>query len=249
MEHSPNDLATTTAMLRAIDSAARGGAPVHNFPVVRAPSRDDVAATKRILDVLRPPAGIMFPMIESAAQAEAAVAGTRYPPHRRNGVRGCAHPFVRASQYGNNGDYFDVDSHRELLTIAQVESEEGIEHIPEIGMVDGVDVIFLGPFDISCDIGEVGNFDPDGKVMGAIRRAERLVRETSEKKKALKGVPLCLGGFRSPGRSLETMFSNDVGYQFVSGSLDLGLLQAAAKTDFNAGQDAMHNTRVTMKDD
>lgn len=250
MEHSPSDLETTTSILRAIDAAARGrgvsgnangndngnGVDVDNFPIVRAPSHNDVAMTKRILDVLRTPAGIMFPMIENAHQAKAAVESTRYPPH---GIRGCAYPFVRASQYGKNTDYFDIDSNQHLLTIVQVESEEAIANIPEIGMVEGVDVIFLGPFDISCSINEVGNFDEGGKVMTLLKHAEHLVRETNAKKKLLHGTHLCLGGFRSPGRDLEEMFSEDVGYQFVCGSVDLGLLGNAAAADFAAGKRAM----------
>jgi len=126
-----------------------------------------------------------------------------------------------------------------LLTIVQVESEEGIANIPEIGMVDGVDVIFLGPFDIGASIGSVGSFEPNGKTMTLLKQAELLVRETSQKKKQEKGFGLCLGGFRAPGRSLKEMFSEDVGYQFVSGSLDLGLLQAAAVADYEAGQESM----------
>jgi len=106
-------------------------------------------------------------------------------------------------------------------------------------MLDGVDVIFLGPFDISCDIGETGNFKEGGKVMEMIRHAELLVRETSERKKKAKGVGLCLGGFKVPERSLKEMFSETVGYQLVAGSVDLGLLQAAAKIDYEDGQDAI----------
>lgn len=239
MEHSPIDLATTTSMLRAIDSTSRGRSPVQNFPVVRLPMHDDIAMTKRILDVLRPPAGIMFPMIENADQAEAAVASTRYPPHRKDGIRGCAHPFVRASQYGRNKEYFDVDS-QDLLTIVQVESEEAIRNIPDIGMVDGVDVLFLGPFDISCSLGQVGNFSQEGETMQLIRNAEELIRKTSAKKRKEKGSGLILGGFRSPGRSLREMFSDEVGYQFVCGSVDLGILGNAAAADFAAGEEAMN---------
>ena len=123
MEHSPVSLSTMTSMLRAIDSTARGEYPVHNFSIVRAPAHNDIAMTKRILDVLRPPAGIMFPMIENAEQAQAAIASTRYAPHYKNGIRGCAYPFVRASQYGKNKEYFTVDSNQDLLSILQVESE------------------------------------------------------------------------------------------------------------------------------
>ena len=231
-EHAPVDAPQAASLLRAIDAA---GARPRTCPVVRVPSGGDAVATKRILDVLRPPAGVMFPMIEDAAGAAAAVAGTRYPP---GGVRGCAHPFVRASRYGRNPDYFETDA-RDLLTIVQVESAAAIENIPEIGMVDGVDVIFLGPFDISCSIGRMGEFREDGEVMRLLRRAERLVRETSAEKRRATGAGLVLGGFRSPGRSLEEMFSEEVRYQFVCGAVDLGLLGAAASADWEAGASAM----------
>eukprot|EP00979_Chaetoceros_neogracilis_P006133 scaffold1222_cov260-Chaetoceros_neogracile.AAC.33 len=244
MEHSPSDLETVTSVLRAIDATSRGKNPVDNFPIVRVPSHNDVAMTKRILDVLRTPGGIMFPMIENAEQAKAAVASTRYPPHYENGIRGCAYPFVRASQYGKNTQYFDNDSNQDLLTIVQVESEEAIENISEIGMVEGVDVIFLGPFDISCSINEVGNFENDGNVMKLLKHAEHLVRETSAKKKIEIGTELILGGFKSPGRDLQEMFSDGVGYRFVCGSVDLGLLQNAAAADFEAGENAMSCNEV-----
>ena len=236
MEHSPISTSTVASMLRAIDSTARSKKAIHNFPIVRVPSNNDVSTTKRVLDLIRPPGGIIFPMIENTEDAIAAVASTRYPPHYTNGMRGCAHPFVRASSYGNNHEYFDIDSNQDLLTILQVESKEAVEKIPEIGMVDGVDVIFLGPFDISCSLNEMGNFEENGIVMETIRKAEQLVRATSEKKMRLKGTPLCLGGFRSQGRSLEDMFSTNVGYQLVSGCIDLGLLQDAALLDYEAGK-------------
>ncbi len=246
MEHSPTDISNLTSLLRAIDAASRGAASTHNTSIVRAPSHNDIAMTKRILDVLRPPAGIMFPMIENAQQAEAAVASMRYPPHlpNNNGVRGCAHPFVRASQYGRDEEYFH-ESSRDLLAIMQVESSEAIERIPEIGMVEGVDMIFLGPFDISCSINQMGNFSEDGEVMELIRKAETLVRETDEKKR-FKNISdtsdetpngLILGGFRSPGRSIQGMF--EAGYQFVCGAVDLGMLRDAAYRDWSDAQSAM----------
>ncbi len=243
MEHSPLDVSSTVPMLRAIDASRNRCGNTNNdnnngvMPIVRVPSLD-VANTKRILDILQPPCGIMFPMIENAEQASIAVKSTRYPPL---GVRGCAHPYVRASQYGNDSDYFYKTS-KDLLVIVQVESKDAIENIPEIGMVDGVDCIFLGPFDISCSVGKMGQFEKGGEVMDVLRHAERLVRETSEKKKELNmqehqndednGFGLILGGFRSPGRSLNEMFAEEVGYQLVAGSADLGMIQNAARVDY-----------------
>jgi len=78
-----------------------------------------------------------------------------------------------------------------LLTIVQVESEEGIANIPEIGMVDGVDVIFLGPFDIGASIGSVGSFEPNGKTMTLLKQAELLVREKQAKKRNKRKALVC----------------------------------------------------------
>lgn len=299
MEHSPTtDIPQLTSMLRAIDAAAsarsrrrgqpkttttNGGQQVQhqnrpsNFPIVRAPSNNDAATTKRILDTLRLPSGIIFPMIESVKQAKYAVASTRYPPHynsimsrggttdlkegegqeeeveqqqqqQQKGIRGCAHPFVRASDYGYNEHYYDIDSNTNLFTILQIESVAAIELIPKIGMIDGVDCLFLGPFDISCDMNLMGQFHEDGDVMKMIRYAEGLVRKTSQQKQHEKGVGVCLGGFQIPGRSLQEMFSNKVGYQFISGAIDLGLMKSAAEADFTNGISAMNNSNNNIDD-
>ena len=243
MEHSPNDISTTAAILRAIDSYSPPQGKFSPTPIVRAPSCHDIATTKRILDVLRLPGGIIFPMVETAIDARKAVASTRYPPHygKGEGTRGCAYTMVRASQYGRNEEYYDSNSHEDLLTIVQVESEQAIHNIPEIGMVEGVDCIFLGPFDISCSIGEMSDFSEDGKVMKLLHYAEELVRETSRKKReqSSDGFGLILGGFRSPGRPLEKMFSKEVNYQLVSGSVDLSMLVKAAADDLKDAENAM----------
>ena len=270
MEHSPLDVSSTISMLRAIDA---GNSYSYNSqtnnnnsnshiarttPIVRVPSHQDVANTKRVLDILKPPAGIMFPMIETAHQAQEAISSIRYPP---TGIRGCAHPFVRASAYGRDTNYYHQTCVDDILTIVQVESEKGIENIQDIGMVDGVDCIFLGPFDISCSIGQMGQFEPGGDVMKLIQRAELLVRETSERKKEKQMQEqqqlqqessytphgLILGGFRSPGRSLQEMFSPDVGYQFVAGSVDIGLIQNAAKVDWMDAKRAIKKATDTKK--
>jgi 2-keto-3-deoxy-L-rhamnonate aldolase RhmA len=237
MEHSPVDLSKVTSILRAIDAenGVKDSSAEHSSPIVRVPSHTDIAMTKRVLDVLRPPCGIMFPMIENAKQAQVAVESTRYAPHYNNGVRGCAYPFTRASSYGKNKDYFHVDSNQNLLTIVQVESLEGIENIPEIGLVDGVDCIFLGPFDISCSIGKIGDFSSKGEVMQVLRRAENMVLEAAKEKQNLSlscGSGLILGGFKPPGRSTREMF--DCGYQFICGTTDLGMLGSAASADFKS---------------
>jgi len=250
MEHSPIDVKGVADMLRAINSAPRStlnhSSPT--VPLVRVPSHDDAALTKRVLDILRPPAGIIFPMVENASQAGFAVSSTRYPAHYGNmeGIRGCAHPFVRASAYGANERYYDTTSRDDLLVCIQVETEKAIHNIPEIAKVEGVDCIFIGPFDVSCSVNEMGNFEEGSRAMDLIKLAEKNVRLAAQERKHniknnndVKETGPILGGFRTPGRNLEELFSTKIGYQFLCGTIDVGMIKNAAICDLNAANIAM----------
>ena len=262
-EHSPVDVTSGVAMLQAIDAAAAGayvasaGAP-RTEPIVRVPSSDTVYL-KKVLDTLRPPGGVIVPMVETAAEAAAVVSACRYPPR---GVRGCAHPFVRASGWGMDAAYADDDAddnadgaaggsgaagrprcEAELLVCVQVESAAAVEHVAEIAAVPGVDCVFLGPFDISCSVGKMGQFE-DPQVAALLARAEQQVLAVAAARRGDGGGgggggwgPI-LGGFRPPGRALDEMYAG--GYQLVCGGVDLGLLREAAKADVMAERHAHH---------
>jgi 4-hydroxy-2-oxoheptanedioate aldolase len=79
MEHAPSDMATVLGQLQAI-------APHGSSAIVRPPWNDTVMV-KRLLDVGAP--GLLFPMIQSVEEAQAAIAATRYPPHGVRGVDPC----------------------------------------------------------------------------------------------------------------------------------------------------------------
>jgi len=88
-------------------------------------------------------------------EARSAVASMRYPPA---GVRGVA-PSVRASGYGQNfAEYFETVNEG-LLTVVQIETREAVKNAAEIAAVDGVDVLFVGPMDLSVSMGIPGQFD------------------------------------------------------------------------------------------
>lgn len=248
MEHSPLDISTTLSMIRAIDSCRNNHNLYHTCneqnittPIIRLPSHTTIDTTKRILDIIKPPCGIMFPMIENENDAKLAISSITYPP---NGIRGCAYPFVRASNYNSNQNYFHVDCKEDIFTIMQIESLNAIDNIYEIGMVDGVDCLFLGPFDISCSMNQIGNFEKNGNVYQIVQKAEKLIRETSIIKYEKIQQPLILGGFQLPGRKLDEMFSNDVGYQFVSGSVDIGMIQSVASADLLKANKAIQKSLV-----
>ncbi len=102
--------------------------------------------------------GIMFPRVNTGAEAQECIAALRYPPH---GVRGVA-SMNRAAGFGMTFRNY-VDQHRDmLLGVVQVETVEAINHVEEIAAVDGADVLFIGPLDLSTSLGVLGQFDhPD----------------------------------------------------------------------------------------
>jgi 2-keto-3-deoxy-L-rhamnonate aldolase RhmA len=153
-EHTPNSLETVSDCARAVD-AADGDA----LPIARVAWNDPVRI-KRLLDT--GVAGVMVPMVESADEAEEAVAACRYPP---GGVRGIA--TARASDYGRNFEGYVESANDDLLTILQIETEAGVENAADIAAVDGVDALFVGPADLSANLGVFGEWT-SAELTGAI---------------------------------------------------------------------------------
>ena len=101
---------------------------------------------KRALDLGA--AGIMVPQVRTAQEATRAVQAMRYPP---DGIRGLTRT-SRASNFGEKIDDYFSKANRNLLTVIQIETKESIENIDQIASIDGVDVLFIGPSDLSCNL-------------------------------------------------------------------------------------------------
>ena len=103
--------------------------------------------------------GIMAPMVESAAQAELLVASTRYPP---NGIRGAAFGVAHDDfEGGAVADKIAAANARNLV-IAMIETAAGVANVAAIAAVPGIDVLWLGHFDLTNSLGIPGQFDhPD----------------------------------------------------------------------------------------
>src|SRR5437868_7119721 len=138
MEHSANDLAEIVSQLRA----AEGGTAE---PIVRVPWNEPVVV-KRVLD--QGARSLLFPFVQSADEARRAVAATRYPP---KGIRGVAGT-VRANRYGRVADYINRAAD-EICVLVQCETRKAASVVEEIAVVDGVDGVFIGPADLSADMG------------------------------------------------------------------------------------------------
>ncbi len=138
-EHAPNDLRSISdqvGILQASDSDI----------VVRLPNGDP-DLIKQMLD-----AGVqslLIPMVESAEQARDLVRAVRYPPH---GIRGVGYALGRASRFAAIPDYLKT-ADQEICLLVQIESKKGLESLDDILAVEGVDGVFIGPADLSVDLG------------------------------------------------------------------------------------------------
>lgn len=141
-EHAPNTVPMIQEQLRAM---AAGPAT----PVVRLPVGDPVMV-KRVLDL--GVQSLVIPMINTADEARAMVAATRYPPA---GTRGVGAAMARAANFGEITDIVTT-ANDQICLFVQAESREAIENLDEIAAVDGVDGVFIGPADLAADMGLPG---------------------------------------------------------------------------------------------
>jgi 2-keto-3-deoxy-L-rhamnonate aldolase RhmA len=207
-EHGPTGLEMIHSQTVAAESR---GAQV----MVRVPSHDPNHA-KRLLDL-----GIstlMFPMVDSVADAEAVVAACYYPPRGR---RGLATGGIRASAYGHDTKgYFDGIPTRQMV-LAQIETKGGLEAVEKIAAVDGVDMLFVGPNDLSTSLGHFGQGDHP-TVRAAI---DRIIAAAKAKGKWLGTVP-------TKERDAKALFS--LGFDLVISGADVALLREAAANHVKA---------------
>jgi 4-hydroxy-2-oxoheptanedioate aldolase len=141
----------------------RAAAATGTASLVRA-SHLEASEIGKVLDA--GPDGVVVPNVTCAAEAEAAVRAAHYPPR---GTRGAA-PTGRAPGYGATP--FAAYRRRvedEVVVVVQVEGPEGMASVEEILLVDGVDVLFIGPFDLSQHIGVPGETDHP-EVVAAMER-------------------------------------------------------------------------------
>jgi len=144
MEHSAITLDTAQELIRVVDLCGC-------CPLVRLTS-NDAALTKRVLDAGA--AGVIVPMVNSAAEAEAAVWAVKFPPR---GIRSVG--LGRAQGYGTAFDAYFAAANDDTLVVVQIEHEDAVKDIDAILAVPGLDAFMIGPYDLSASMGLAGQFD------------------------------------------------------------------------------------------
>jgi len=183
MEHAPYDVERLRTFLLGMTDKrsllAKGNLQPDVVPIVRIPAigqEDLLSQAKQVLDVGA--FGVMFPAVNTAAEAEMAVRATRYPQlngaadYEPKGLRG-RNPsnavwYWGVRDYHQRADVWPLDAGGELLAIIQVETLEAVENIDEILQVPGIGAIFIGPADLSTDMGYASSSAPE--VEQAIQR-------------------------------------------------------------------------------
>ena len=196
MEHSPNELPQVHGQLQAVME--------HRVqPIVRPPWNDPVMI-KRLLDL-----GVqtlLIPVVQTAEEAAAAVAATRYPP---NGIRGFAGG-SRSSRFGRIPDYH-TRCEAEICVLVQVETQAGLDNLDAIAATAGLDGVFIGPGDLSAAIGYLGR-QGDAHVQAIIVDAIKRIRAHGK-------AP----GILTPDEGLARKYI-DAGSLFTAVGSDSGLL-------------------------
>lgn len=202
LEHGPGDPQDALVIMQAISAYPC-------VPLVRVPANEPLWI-KRALDLGA--AGIMVPNVETAAEAARVVDAARYPPLGR---RGMAPTVIRASGYGARWREYVAEVNERLLVICQIESAQAVENAASIAWVEGVDLLFVGPFDLSGALGYPAQPDhPD--VRKAVARVEAATRAAGK----------LSGTIPTAERDVSALLA--AGHLLLPSESDIGLLRNAA---------------------
>lgn len=142
LEHGAIDLETAENMVRGANAAQIA-------PIIRvAVNREELIGQALDLGA----AGVHVPTISTAAEAQEVVWAAKFSPLGSRGVD----PAVRAARYSADRTVFFDKANKETLVIIAIEGAEGIENLPKILEVKGIDVLFVGPYDLSQSLGVIG---------------------------------------------------------------------------------------------
>ncbi len=145
-EHST----TTYAQIQNLCRTGRGAGLV---PLVRV-TQNEPALISRALDVGS--MGIIVPRVHSAAEARAAMDALKFPPL---GHRGYGLGTIVTDLKGQSAQEQVISSNHETMAVMMIESQEGLRSVDEIAAVAGVDVLFVGPYDLSLALGILEQFE------------------------------------------------------------------------------------------
>jgi len=202
MEHGPISIESMQNNIRAAQTSGI-------LPIVRVSSITEEAIGKA-LDIGA--AGVEIPQITCAKEAKEAVRLARFYPQGERGM--CR--FVRAARYSATPSEKYLKNANEIIIIAQLEGTEAIKNLDEIMEVEGIDILFVGPYDLSQSLGLPGQ-TTHPKVIKAMKSIINKAQEQG----------IIVGTFTDSDETVK-MWS-EVGVQYLSYSVDVGIFYEECK--------------------
>ncbi len=203
LEHGPNSILNAQNLVRAAQITG-------TFPIIRVPE-NSASAIGKALDIGA--LGVQVPQISNAEQAKLAVEYAKFGPI---GMRGVCR-FVRAAEFSNKDRFEYFAEANQNYLILQLEGEEAINNIEAIIAVAYVNIIFLGPYDLSQALGVPGQINHPA----VIEKIEYIVN-------------LCKANSKKTGIFTDNLADarrwRELGIDYISYSVDVGIIQEASKT-------------------
>ena len=206
-EHGPISMQSAQNMIRAAET-------VNITPIIRVANNDE-SLILRALDIGAQ--GVEIPQINCKSDALRAVKSVKYSPQGERGV--CR--YVRAANYSSMDKFkYFKSANEETMIIAHIEGVEGINNLDEILSVPGIDVIFIGPYDLSQSLGIPGEVNHSL----VIEKMKEVVLKCEQSK-------IAVGTFADDVETAKFWVS--LGVQYMAFSVDVGILYDISKTIVN----------------
>lgn len=202
LEHGSGNERDILGQLQALE-------PATTSSIVRVESHERQRVS-RILDLGAE--GIMFPRLRTAQEVQTAINTLYYPPM---GSRGVA-KMVRASNFSLNFDDYYANQKNNIVGIVQVETREILSCLDKVAAIDGVDVLFVGPMDLSMALGIFGQFDHPEYL--------HAVKATAE---AAKKADKTCGVLLTNPNQLSMYY--ELGYRVFTSGADSGFINTGAR--------------------
>ncbi len=203
-EHGPISMETAEHLVRAADY-------IGISPVIRIRDNDPTLIS-RALDIGAE--GVQVPQVSDRESALAVAKAAHFAPEGERGV--CRYTRAAAYSHTDKFKYFK-EANEKVVVIIHIEGEEGVRNLDEIIAVEGLDVIFIGPYDLSQSMGVPGDVNNP--------KVEEKMREIVEK---AKKAGLVVGTFVEDVQSAHKWM--DLGIQYISYSVDVGIFYQCLKS-------------------
>ncbi len=196
-EHGPVEMQTAENIVRAAEIAGM-------VPIIRVPGNESHLIL-RALDIGAH--GVQVPHVSIKEEAELAVEYSKYHPQGKRGLS----PFTRAGKYGFTAENHASRTNENVIVVVNIEGVEGVKNLNEIASVPEIDVIFIGPYDLSQSLGKPGQVD-DPEVVSFIQESVELIKNSGKS----------CGSFAKDMKYVEILA--DCGVQYITYMVDSSMI-------------------------